>query len=159
MIQIDHLIKQDGKIMRYKRWNFELDRDSILVCKDDHEKGSPCQYEELSSKDLLIILEGMQSEIPPEKFKHELKPEKTIEQAFSKFLCDLRNDAPEHLKSRLKNGQLVINEFNCQLSFGEVNCNPMSAEEEVERCKSYFESSNANNDFRVVHTGQSLMED
>ena len=34
-----------------KRWIFEDEGNGVLVCKDQHEKGSPCEYEPLTAKD------------------------------------------------------------------------------------------------------------
>lgn len=48
--------------MKYSRWNFDADGDGILVCRD-HEKGQPCEYEELGHYKVLEILDDMRSEL------------------------------------------------------------------------------------------------
>ena len=47
--------------MKYHRWNFEATDSGIVVCKNEHEKGHPCEYEELTPKEAIKIIEEMAS--------------------------------------------------------------------------------------------------
>lgn len=49
--------------MDYKRWNFEANEDGVTVCKDEHDKGQPCEYEELSSYEVVEIINNMRSKL------------------------------------------------------------------------------------------------
>lgn len=50
-------------IEKIKRWNFEVDGDEVVVCKDDHSKDSPCEYVPISNKELLGLVEQMRRDI------------------------------------------------------------------------------------------------
>lgn len=45
-----------------KRWNLDADSEGIVVCKDTHEKGEPCEghQERISHKEVLGMLEELQ---------------------------------------------------------------------------------------------------
>lgn len=49
--------------MKYARWNFEANDDAVSVCKDEHDKGQPCEYVELSPHEIVEILNDMRSQI------------------------------------------------------------------------------------------------
>lgn len=44
--------------MKSKRWNFEASESSLMVCRDNHDKGDSCEYEFLSPAETLELLEG-----------------------------------------------------------------------------------------------------
>ena len=48
---------------KYRRWNFEATDDTVTVCYGDHDKGQPCEYEELSPHEVVEILNDMRSEL------------------------------------------------------------------------------------------------
>ena len=45
----------------YHRWNFEATDSAVRVCNEDHEKGQPCEYRELSPAELVAIIETLRS--------------------------------------------------------------------------------------------------
>ncbi|MEE9315993.1 MAG: hypothetical protein V3U97_02680 [bacterium] len=49
--------------MKYTRWNFDAYDEGILVCRDNHEKGQPCESEDLSPYEVLEILDDMRAEL------------------------------------------------------------------------------------------------
>ena len=49
--------------MKYHRWNFEATDTGIVACKDEHDKGQPCEYEELPPIEILKIINDMRSTI------------------------------------------------------------------------------------------------
>lgn len=46
-----------------KRWNFEATEDAITVCRDHHQKGQPCEYEELSTYEVVDIINDLRSKL------------------------------------------------------------------------------------------------
>lgn len=46
----------------FKRWNFEVINGELHACKDNHEKGQPCEYEPLPAEKLLSLIEGCRNE-------------------------------------------------------------------------------------------------
>lgn len=40
----------------YARWNFEVNAGRVEVCKDYHDKGSPCEYQFISAIELCDII-------------------------------------------------------------------------------------------------------
>ncbi len=50
--------------MKYSRYNFEATDTCVTVCKDEHNKGQPCEYEELSPHEIVDIINDMRSMIP-----------------------------------------------------------------------------------------------
>ena len=54
---------KEGEIMIIgKRWNLAADDAGIVVCRDTHEKGEPCEahQERISHKEVLSMLEELQ---------------------------------------------------------------------------------------------------
>jgi hypothetical protein len=49
--------------MKYRRFNFEATDSHVTVCRDNHEKGQPCEYEELSPYEVVDILNDMRSSL------------------------------------------------------------------------------------------------
>jgi len=49
--------------MDYKRLNFEASESGVTVCRDLHDKGQPCEYEELSPYEVLDIINQMRSKL------------------------------------------------------------------------------------------------
>jgi len=47
--------------MKYHLWNFEATDTGITVCKDEHDKGQPCEYKDLSPHEVVDILNDMKS--------------------------------------------------------------------------------------------------
>lgn len=44
-----------------RRWNFENRGGEIWVCKDEHDKGQPCEYEEMFAADALKLIEELRA--------------------------------------------------------------------------------------------------
>jgi len=45
------------------RWNFEADDESVMVCRGQHERSDACEYERLSSHQVLEILNSLRSRV------------------------------------------------------------------------------------------------
>ena len=63
--------------MDCKRWNFEASESGLRVCRDMHDKGQPCEYEELSPYETLDIINQLILKI----IKLEIKNETTHKDA------------------------------------------------------------------------------
>lgn len=50
-------------LVKYRRYNFEATDTHVTVCRDNHEKGQPCEYEELSPYEAVDILNDMRSSL------------------------------------------------------------------------------------------------
>ena len=50
-------------MLKYRRWNFEPTDTTVTVCRDEHDKGQPCVYEELSPREVVDIIEDMRSKL------------------------------------------------------------------------------------------------
>ncbi len=48
---------------KIKRWNFEPAGLGVEVCKDEHEKGQPCEYKMLKATEVINIIDELKSEI------------------------------------------------------------------------------------------------
>jgi hypothetical protein len=46
---------------RCRRWNFEATDSGIMVCRDHHDKGQPCEYERKSPQETVQIIEDLRS--------------------------------------------------------------------------------------------------
>ncbi|GEM_PF-5830347 len=49
--------------MKYARWDFEATDSGLTVCKHNHDKGQPCEYEDLTPHETLEILNDMRSKL------------------------------------------------------------------------------------------------
>ena len=45
------------------RWNFDASETSLLVCRDDHDKGEKCEYEELHPAEALRVIDTLRSRV------------------------------------------------------------------------------------------------
>lgn len=45
--------------MKSKRWNFEASESSLMVCRDNHDKGSKCEYEPISPSETLELIDSL----------------------------------------------------------------------------------------------------
>jgi len=55
----------------YHNWNFETDDEGVNVCKNNHEKGQPCEYEQLNPDETLKIIDDLRAQLF--KAKYEVK--------------------------------------------------------------------------------------
>ncbi len=46
-----------------RKWNFQNRGGEIWVCKDEHEKGQPCEHHELFSGEVIQIIERLRSDV------------------------------------------------------------------------------------------------
>ena len=46
---------------RCRRWNFEATDSGIMVCRDHHDKGQPCEYERMSPQEAVQLIEDLKS--------------------------------------------------------------------------------------------------
>lgn len=47
----------------YHRLNFDTDDEGVIVCKDNHEKGQSCEYEQLSPDETLEIINDLRKQL------------------------------------------------------------------------------------------------
>ena len=45
------------------RWNFDASETSLLVCRDDHDKGEKCEYKELHPAEVLRVIDALRSRV------------------------------------------------------------------------------------------------
>ncbi len=56
-------------INRYHRWNFEIDdQGEVSVCKNYHDKGHPCEYEPITTKELIDTLQDLSRSVEQLEF-------------------------------------------------------------------------------------------
>jgi hypothetical protein len=53
-----------------RRWNFEVGEDAVYVCKDNHEKGHPCEHEKMTGQEVVELIETLRSIILKQNAKH-----------------------------------------------------------------------------------------
>lgn len=49
--------------MKSARWNFEASDTHILVCKNHHEPGAPCEYERMHPAEVLELLDEYRARV------------------------------------------------------------------------------------------------
>ena len=49
--------------MKYRRLNFEATDTHVTVCRDNHDKGQPCEYEEMTAYEVVDMLDDIRSKL------------------------------------------------------------------------------------------------
>jgi hypothetical protein len=44
-----------------RRWNFEPGASGVLVCRNNHDIGQPCEYERMSPQEAVQLIEALKS--------------------------------------------------------------------------------------------------
>ena len=48
-------------LRRIRRWNFEPGESRVFVCRDEHEKGLPCQLEPMTPAEIVELIEDLRT--------------------------------------------------------------------------------------------------
>lgn len=90
---------------RVHRWSTEKNGENLMVCRDEHEKGRPCEYETFVP---IARLEKAKAE--RDYWKTESQGETAKVEYRDKLLATARNDALEDAMSELRNKTLLVSE-------------------------------------------------
>jgi len=111
----------------FTRWNFEVICDKIHACRDLHEKGQPCEYEELSPQEILSVIEGANSSVRQLQARlneygmsagcaHQMRAESKAARVALGFDANSEEISPRELRLSIEQLQARINGLEQELA-------------------------------------------
>ena len=73
----------------YRRFNYEINNNELYICYGNHDKGSPCEYQQLNISDILTHIESLTKYLI--NIELELQIEKTHTLILQKIITHIYN--------------------------------------------------------------------